>query len=114
MIITKMHVSRRTLLKGLGASLALPLLDSMVPALTALQKTAAAPVRRFGVVYTPNGMMMPNWTPAKLRGCTARHVPKRPSWIMSSPAAGSIGRTDITPTAGKIAVVRFLWAATPD
>ena len=61
MIITKMHLSRRTLLRGLGASLALPLLDSMVPALTALDKTAAAPVRRFGVFYVPNGMSMPYW-----------------------------------------------------
>src|SRR5947208_3114549 len=63
MIITKMHLSRRTLLRGLGASLALPLLDSMVPALTALDKTAAAPVRRFGVFYVPNGMSMPYWFP---------------------------------------------------
>jgi hypothetical protein len=63
MIITKLHLSRRTVLRGLGASLALPLLDSMVPALTALQKTAAAPVRRFGVFYVPNGMSMPYWWP---------------------------------------------------
>src|SRR5216110_3103460 len=63
MIITKMHLSRRTLLRGLGASLALPLLDSMVPALTAVEKTAAAPVRRFGVFYVPNGMSMPYWFP---------------------------------------------------
>ena len=63
MIITKMHLSRRTVLRGLGVSLALPLLDSMVPALTALQNTAAAPVRRFGVFYVPNGMSMPYWWP---------------------------------------------------
>jgi hypothetical protein len=64
MIITKTAVPRRTVLRGLGTALALPLLDSMVPALSALQNTAARPVRRFGVVYTPNGMMMPSWTPA--------------------------------------------------
>ena len=63
MTITKMHLSRRTLLRGLGATLALPLLDSMVPALTALSKTSAAPVRRFGVFYVPNGMSMPYWFP---------------------------------------------------
>src|SRR5881397_1615316 len=63
MIITKMHLSRRTLLRGLGVSLALPLLDSMVPALTALGQTAAAPVRRLGVFYVPNGMSMPYWWP---------------------------------------------------
>jgi hypothetical protein len=63
MVITKMHLSRRTVLRGLGASLALPFLDSMVPALTALDGTAAAPVRRFGVFYVPNGMSMPYWFP---------------------------------------------------
>src|SRR5947207_11499966 len=63
MVVTRMHLSRRTVLRGLGASLALPLLDSMVPALTALEKTAAGPVRRFGVFYVPNGMSMPYWFP---------------------------------------------------
>ncbi len=63
MIIKKMHLSRRTVLRGLGATLALPLLDSMVPALTAFAKTAAVPVRRFGVFYVPNGMSMPYWFP---------------------------------------------------
>ena len=63
MIITKMHLPRRTVLRGLGATLALPLLDCMVPALTAVSKTAAAPVRRFGVFYPPNGMSMPYWSP---------------------------------------------------
>ena len=53
MIITKKAIPRRTVLRGLGAALALPLLDSMVPALSALQTTAASPVRRFGVVYVP-------------------------------------------------------------
>ncbi len=63
MIITKMHLSRRAVLRGLGATLALPLLDGMIPALTALGKTAAVPVRRFGVFYVPNGMSMPYWFP---------------------------------------------------
>ena len=63
MFITKMHLSRRTVLRGLGATIAMPLLDSMVPALTALDKTAAAPVRRFGVFYVPNGMAMGYWFP---------------------------------------------------
>ncbi len=64
MIITKKAIPRRTMLRGLGATLALPLLDSMVPALSALSKTAGAPVKRFGIVYVPNGMVMKNWTPA--------------------------------------------------
>ena len=63
MFISKMSLPRRTVLRGLGATLALPLLDSMVPALSALAKTAAAPIRRLGVVYVPNGMAMQYWTP---------------------------------------------------
>jgi len=63
MIITQKAISRRTVLRGVGASLALPLLDGMVPAFAALRATAANPVRRLGVVYVPNGMMMPHWTP---------------------------------------------------
>src|SRR5438445_10006706 len=58
-----MRLSRRFVLRGLGATLALPVLDSMVPALTAIGKTAAAPVRRLGVFYVPNGMSMPYWFP---------------------------------------------------
>jgi hypothetical protein len=64
-IITKLHLSRRTVLRGLGASLALPLLDSMVPALTATAQTPARGPLRFGVVYVPNGMVMQEWTPAQ-------------------------------------------------
>jgi len=63
MMITKMHLPRRTFLKGVGATIALPFLDSMVPALTALSKTAAAPVRRLGIFYVPNGMAMKYWVP---------------------------------------------------
>ena len=65
MIITKKHLSRRTVLRGLGATLALPLLDSMIPAMTALSRTSGAPIRRFGVFYVPNGMSMPYWFPKK-------------------------------------------------
>ena len=63
MIITKKAIPRRAVLRGLGASLALPFLDGMVPALTAMRNTAANPVRRLGAVYVPNGMMMNHWTP---------------------------------------------------
>src|SRR5438128_8768072 len=51
------------MLRGLGAAVALPFLDSMVPALTAITNTAAAPIRRLGVFYVPNGMSMPYWFP---------------------------------------------------
>ena len=63
MIVTKMALPRRTVLRGLGATLALPLLDSMVPALSAMSRTAANPVRRLGFLYVPNGAEMENWTP---------------------------------------------------
>jgi hypothetical protein len=58
MIISKMALPRRTFLRGAGVTLALPLLDAMVPALTALTKTAASPVPRLGCVYIPNGVAM--------------------------------------------------------
>ncbi|MEE8117392.1 MAG: DUF1552 domain-containing protein [Gemmatimonadales bacterium] len=64
MIITKKAISRRTVLRGLGTTLALPMLDGMVPALTALSRTAAAPTNRLGIVYVPNGIVMEQWTPA--------------------------------------------------
>jgi len=64
MIASRKSIPRRTVLRGLGASLALPLLDGMIPALTAQARTAAAPVHRFGVVYVPNGMVMENYLPA--------------------------------------------------
>ena len=59
------RLSRRTVLRGLGAAFALPFLDAMVPALTAQTSTAAA-VRRWATVYAPNGMAMPYWTPTSL------------------------------------------------
>src|SRR5215467_9868954 len=61
MIITKKAISRRAMLRGVGAAVALPWLDSMTPALSA----AAKPFNRFGVVYVPNGMIMENYLPAK-------------------------------------------------
>ena len=63
MIITKKAIPRRSVLRGIGATLALPLLDGMVPALSAIRTTAARGMRRFGVVYVPNGMAMEHWTP---------------------------------------------------
>ena len=63
MFITKMSLPRRTFLKGMGATLALPLLDAMVPAMTA-QAQAARPVRRFGAIYVPHGLLPSHWVPA--------------------------------------------------
>jgi len=64
MFITKKHLDRRTVLKGVGVSVALPLLDSMIPASTALGQTAAAPRPRMGFVYFPHGAVMQHWSPA--------------------------------------------------
>jgi len=73
MFITKKHLSRRATLKGLGVSVALPLLDAMIPAATALAATAAVPKPRVGFFYIPHGAIMDNtplgkevdaWTPS--------------------------------------------------
>ncbi|HVK59381.1 MAG TPA: DUF1552 domain-containing protein [Candidatus Kapabacteria bacterium] len=63
MIISKKALPRRTFLRAVGATMALPLLDAMVPAATALEKTAAKPVRRLGFVFMPMGCDQSRWTP---------------------------------------------------
>src|SRR5438046_1709405 len=63
MIVIKKAISRRAVLRGIGTAVALPLLDAMVPALTAAQNTPAKAVRRFGVVYHPNGVIYDKWLP---------------------------------------------------
>jgi len=66
MFISKKHLSRRTLLRGAGTAIALPLLDSMIPASTALAQTAAMPkAPRMGCIYIPHGATMAYWTPTK-------------------------------------------------
>jgi len=67
MFLTKKAISRRVMLRGIGAACALPLLDAMLPAATAMQNTAAAPVRRLGCFYLPNGQnpVAGQWTPLK-------------------------------------------------
>ena len=62
--VTRKHMPRRTFLRGAGTVLALPLLDAMVPALTAQSRTAANPLSRLGFVYIPHGAVMDKWTPA--------------------------------------------------
>jgi hypothetical protein len=63
--IFKKHLSRRTFLRGAGVTVALPLLDSMLPAQTPLAKTAATPKSRFCGIYVPHGATMDKWTPAQ-------------------------------------------------
>lgn len=63
MIITKKALPRRTFLRGVGASVALPLLDAMIPSMTALAATPGNPVRRLGFVYIPMGCNPTEWMP---------------------------------------------------
>jgi hypothetical protein len=63
MFVTKKHLTRRTVLRGVGTALALPLLDAMIPAHTALAQTAAKPTPHLGFVYFPHGAVMNHWTP---------------------------------------------------
>jgi hypothetical protein len=65
MIITRKAIPRRTMLRGIGVAVALPLLDSMVPAATALANTPAKGTQRFGFFYVPHGSIMRQWTPAQ-------------------------------------------------
>jgi hypothetical protein len=65
MLTMKKHISRRTVLRGMGAAVALPFLESMVPALTPTAQTAASPLMRFGVVFVPLGERPGHFTPAK-------------------------------------------------
>jgi hypothetical protein len=63
MFLTKKHLSRRTVLRGAGAAIALPLLDAMIPAGTALANTAANVKPRVGFVYIPHGAVEKFWVP---------------------------------------------------
>ena len=74
MMIFKKAIPRRTFLRGAATTLALPLLDAMVPAMASIAKTAASPVLRMGFVYVPNGIIMEQWTPA-LEGAAFEMTP---------------------------------------
>lgn len=63
MIASKKSLSRRTFLRGVGATMALPLLDSMVPAFATIRDTAANPVSRLGAIYIPHGAVLDKWIP---------------------------------------------------
>ncbi|MEO8127594.1 MAG: DUF1552 domain-containing protein, partial [Bryobacteraceae bacterium] len=75
MMITKKALHRRTFLRGAGAMMALPLLDAMVPSMTALAATPANPVRRLGFVYIPMGANIAQWTPAGSGGALGELSP---------------------------------------
>jgi len=63
MFVTKKFLTRRTVLRGAGIALGLPLLDAMIPAHTALAQTAATPTPHLGFIYFPHGAVMNRWTP---------------------------------------------------
>jgi Protein of unknown function (DUF1552) len=65
MFLTRKHLSRREVLKGAGATIALPLLDAMIPARTALAQTVASASPRLGFVYFPHGALQEEWTPTR-------------------------------------------------
>ena len=67
MFVTKKFLPRRTFLRGMGVAVSLPLLDAMVPALTALARAQARPRTRFGAIYVPNGAIMEQWIPETRR-----------------------------------------------
>ena len=99
MIVSKKAIPRRTVLRGIGATLALPLLDSMVPALLGLRSTAAKPINRFGVVYVPNGMIMQNYLPTTEGAALRADADAERARAISRPAAGA-ERAELHPDAG--------------
>ncbi len=73
-IFTAKPLSRRTVLRGVGATVALPFLDAMAPGVSALARNAGGPVRRFQAIFVPNGMAMEYWSPAAA-GCDFELTP---------------------------------------
>ena len=85
MFITKRHIPRRTFLQGAGATLALPLLEAMMPASTLLAQTAARPKSRFVGIFFPHGMAPGYWEPA-----AEGALPAKLPYIMESLGASRI------------------------
>jgi hypothetical protein len=124
MLVTQKHLSRRTLLRGAGTALALPLLDAMVPALRADRLTAAAPVRRLGFIVYPLGVDEERWKPKgegaayELSEALAPLAPHRHKFVVLSGVSSDPDRTKagfhdralasfmtgVEPTKGKVKV----------
>ena len=125
MFITKKHISRRTVLKGAGVTLALPFLDAMVPAATALAQTAAAPKLRTGFFYIPHGAIMDNtshgpamdkWTPSG-SGANFKLSPILSSLEPYKKYVSSFGNLENAATAGSVHTLHsatWLSATRPD
>ena len=110
MFIFKKHIARRTVLKGAGATLALPFLDAMVPAATALAQTAASPKLRAGFFYIPHGAVQfdtkfgpegDRWTPSG-SGADFRLSPILSSLEPYKKYVSSFGNLENAATAGSV------------
>ena len=124
MLVTQKHISRRTILRGVGTALALPLLDAMVPALRADRLTAAAPVRRLGFIVYPLGVDEDRWKPKgegagyELSEALAPLAPHRSKFVVITGVSSDPDRTKagfhdralasfmtgVEPTKGKVRV----------
>ena len=122
MIITKKALPRRTFLRGAGASMALPLLDAMVPAMTAQAKTAAAPVRRLGYVYMPMGSDITRWTPSSQNDlselspslASLEKVKERITVFTNMEIRNSYPGTHATSNAGFLSCAKAKWTESTD
>ena len=122
MIVTKKSLPRRTFLRGAGTTLALPLLDAMVPPLTALSKTPARTVRRLGFVYVPMGSDITRWTPP-VEGALAELSPTLSSLapvvddvtvITNLELKNSYPGTHATSNAGFLSAAKAKWTESTD
>ena len=111
MFITKKHIPRRAVLKAAGVTLALPFLDAMVPAGTALAQTAAVPKLRTGFFYIPHGAIMGNtshgpamdkWTPSRFRRRLSSSVRSLRRWSRTRSTCRRSGTCENAATAGSV------------
>ena len=122
MIITKKALPRRTFLRGTGVALSLPLLDAMVPSLTALAKTPAKPVRRLGFVYMPMGSDISRWTPPREADLnelspslsSLAPVVDRVSVLTNMELKNSYPGTHATSNAGFLSAAKAKWTESTD
>ena len=122
MIITKKALPRRTFLRGIGASLALPLLDAMVPAMSALASTAANPVRRLGFIYVPMGSDLSRWTPRSERDLSElspslsplANVVDQVTVLSNMELKNSYPGTHATSNAGFLSAAKAKWTESTD
>ena len=123
MIISRKALPRRTFLRGVGAAVALPLLDAMVPSMTALAQTPANPVRRLGFVYVPMGSDIARWTPPGASGALTQLSPSlsplapvqdRITVVSNLELKNSYPGTHATSNAGFLSAAKAKWTESSD